>query len=251
MAHTHGHVAPHPAPERARRDPRGGGRRSRSPSGASSIGGGATTRLLIVGARLGRDRLGDRAPRHAARHARAARPACCSRWPGSPRPTPPGSALPTLETLRTLGTLATQVGGQAREYVSPAPATPGAVAGEHDRRVGGRVLLLRARLPRAEPAARPRAAARAHRVRRQRPGRRRAAAVRRVVPPRGARGAVRRLAAPDPGVGSRLVAGRRAPRPAVPGRRAQRPAGGRDGADGRRRLAPLFVPGFGRKPCSG
>ncbi len=32
--------------------------------------------------------------------------------------------VPTLETFRTLGTLATQVGGQAREYVSPAPATP-------------------------------------------------------------------------------------------------------------------------------
>jgi len=32
--------------------------------------------------------------------------------------------LPTSETLRTIGTLATQVGGQAREYVSPAPMTP-------------------------------------------------------------------------------------------------------------------------------
>lgn len=32
--------------------------------------------------------------------------------------------LPTAETLRTLGSLATQVGGQARDYVSPAPATP-------------------------------------------------------------------------------------------------------------------------------
>jgi transglutaminase-like putative cysteine protease len=32
--------------------------------------------------------------------------------------------LPTAETLRMLGSLATQVGGQARDYVSPAPATP-------------------------------------------------------------------------------------------------------------------------------
>ena len=37
--------------------------------------------------------------------------------------------LPTVETLRTLGTLATQVGAQAREYVSPAPATPALVMG--------------------------------------------------------------------------------------------------------------------------
>jgi hypothetical protein len=35
--------------------------------------------------------------------------------------------LPTVETVRTLGTLATQVGAQAREYVSPAPATPALV----------------------------------------------------------------------------------------------------------------------------
>ena len=35
--------------------------------------------------------------------------------------------LPTAETLRTLATLATQVGAQAREYVSPAPATPSLV----------------------------------------------------------------------------------------------------------------------------
>jgi len=33
-------------------------------------------------------------------------------------------ALPTLTGLRALGTLATLVGAQAREYVSPAPATP-------------------------------------------------------------------------------------------------------------------------------
>jgi transglutaminase-like putative cysteine protease len=32
--------------------------------------------------------------------------------------------LPDSETVRTIGTLATQVGGQAREYVSPAPMTP-------------------------------------------------------------------------------------------------------------------------------
>jgi len=32
--------------------------------------------------------------------------------------------LPTVESVRSLGTLATQVGAQAREYVSPAPATP-------------------------------------------------------------------------------------------------------------------------------
>ena len=32
--------------------------------------------------------------------------------------------LPAGETFRTLGTLATQVGGQAREYMSPAPMTP-------------------------------------------------------------------------------------------------------------------------------
>ncbi len=36
-------------------------------------------------------------------------------------------ALPTTETVRTVGTLATQVGGQAREYVSPAPMTPALV----------------------------------------------------------------------------------------------------------------------------
>ena len=36
-------------------------------------------------------------------------------------------ALPTLTTVRSLGTLATLVGQQAREYVSPAPATPALV----------------------------------------------------------------------------------------------------------------------------
>ena len=35
--------------------------------------------------------------------------------------------LPTWTSLQTLGTLATQVGAQAREYVSPAPATPALV----------------------------------------------------------------------------------------------------------------------------
>ena len=32
--------------------------------------------------------------------------------------------LPTIETVRTFGPLATQIGAEAREYVSPAPATP-------------------------------------------------------------------------------------------------------------------------------
>ena len=32
--------------------------------------------------------------------------------------------FPTVDSIRSLGTLATQVGAQAREYVSPAPATP-------------------------------------------------------------------------------------------------------------------------------
>ena len=36
-------------------------------------------------------------------------------------------AVPTLTTIRSLGTLATLVGQQAREYVSPAPATPALV----------------------------------------------------------------------------------------------------------------------------
>ncbi len=36
-------------------------------------------------------------------------------------------ALPTVSSVRTLGTLATLVGAQAREYVSPAPATPALV----------------------------------------------------------------------------------------------------------------------------
>ena len=36
-------------------------------------------------------------------------------------------ALPTLTSVRALGTLATLVGAQAREYVSPAPATPALV----------------------------------------------------------------------------------------------------------------------------
>jgi hypothetical protein len=43
-------------------------------------------------------------------------------WLAAPQTTWFG--LPTSETLRTLGGLATQVGAQAREYVSPAPATP-------------------------------------------------------------------------------------------------------------------------------
>lgn len=43
-------------------------------------------------------------------------------WLAAPQTTWYG--LPTVETIRTLGTLATQVGAQAREYVSPAPATP-------------------------------------------------------------------------------------------------------------------------------
>jgi transglutaminase-like putative cysteine protease len=43
-------------------------------------------------------------------------------WLAAPQTTWYG--LPGPETLRTLGTLATQVGAQAREYVSPAPATP-------------------------------------------------------------------------------------------------------------------------------
>jgi len=32
--------------------------------------------------------------------------------------------VPTVDSVRSLGTLATLVGAQAREYVSPAPATP-------------------------------------------------------------------------------------------------------------------------------
>lgn len=43
-------------------------------------------------------------------------------WLAAPQTTWFG--LPTAETLRTLGSLATQVGGQARDYISPAPATP-------------------------------------------------------------------------------------------------------------------------------
>jgi transglutaminase-like putative cysteine protease len=43
-------------------------------------------------------------------------------WLSAPQTTWYG--VPTAETIRTLGTLATQVGAQAREYVSPAPATP-------------------------------------------------------------------------------------------------------------------------------
>ena len=43
-------------------------------------------------------------------------------WLAAPQTTWFG--LPTAETMRTLGSLATQVGGQARDYISPAPATP-------------------------------------------------------------------------------------------------------------------------------
>jgi len=43
-------------------------------------------------------------------------------WLAAPQTTWYG--LPTAETARALGTLATQVGAQAREYVSPAPPTP-------------------------------------------------------------------------------------------------------------------------------
>jgi hypothetical protein len=43
-------------------------------------------------------------------------------WLAAPQTTWYG--VPTAETIRMLGSLATQVGVQAREYVSPAPATP-------------------------------------------------------------------------------------------------------------------------------
>ena len=141
-------------------------------------------------------------------------------------------ALPTLTTIR-VARHARDVGGPAGPRVR-LPRTGDARLGDggRDRGVGGRVLLLRPRLPGAEPAAFPRAAACARRVRRQRLGRRDQAGLRGAVLGRRARRLVRRLAAPDPRLGSRVVPGGRA-RPSAPRRREQRPPGGRDRAGGR------------------
>ena len=139
-------------------------------------------RLLGGRRRLGRDRLGDRAAGHAARHARAAPPDSCwrSTWLAAPQTTWFG--LPTAETLRTLGSLATQVGGPGARLRLPRSRHARADPCRHDRRVGRGVLVLRARVPRPEPAARPDPAARPRRVRRQRARGSRPADLRRVVP---------------------------------------------------------------------
>ena len=86
-------------------------------------GSGATWRLLAVGAASG-------AIAWATERRGMLLATLCSAlglllaltWLAAPQTTWFG--FPTAESLRILGSLATQVGGQAREYVSPAPPTP-------------------------------------------------------------------------------------------------------------------------------
>ncbi|MEP6757574.1 MAG: DUF3488 and transglutaminase-like domain-containing protein [Actinomycetota bacterium] len=86
-------------------------------------GSGATSRLLAVGLASGAIAWAtERRGMLLATVCSAAGLLLALTWLAAPHTTWFG--LPTIETLRTLGSLATQVGGQAREYVSPAPATP-------------------------------------------------------------------------------------------------------------------------------
>ena len=87
------------------------------------IGHSATYRMLAVGVASGLIAwLTERRGMLLATVASAAALVLGLGWLAAPQTTWYG--LPTAETIRTLGTLATQVGAQAREYVSPAPATP-------------------------------------------------------------------------------------------------------------------------------
>jgi transglutaminase-like putative cysteine protease len=87
------------------------------------VGHGATYRMLAVGLTSGLIAwLTERRGMLVATVASAAALVVTLGWLAAPQTTWFG--LPGAETLRTLGTLATQVGAQAREYVSPAPATP-------------------------------------------------------------------------------------------------------------------------------
>jgi hypothetical protein len=90
------------------------------------VGQGATYRMLAVGIASGLIAwLTERRGMVLATLASAAALLLALAWLAAPQTTWYG--LPTIDTMRTLGTLATQVGAQAREYVSPAPATPALV----------------------------------------------------------------------------------------------------------------------------
>ena len=123
---------------------------------------------------------------------------------------------PTLETLP-----ADRARRRARRRASPDPglarvrARHLADARRDHGRLGRGLLLLRAGVPRREPAALPRPADRAHRVRRQRPGRLPQADVRRGVPARRALGPVRGFAASDPELGTGVELAGRAEPPAA------------------------------------
>ena len=121
---THpGHTAPPPAPERARRD-RARRDRGRLRLRADPVGHGATYRMIAVGVASGVHRLGDRAPRDAPGHARERRGLAARRHLARGPRTPRGTRCRRLTTVRSLGTLATLVGQQAREYVSPRRRRP-------------------------------------------------------------------------------------------------------------------------------
>jgi hypothetical protein len=87
------------------------------------VGHGATYRMLAVGVASGLIAWAtERRGMLVATLASAVGLLLIVSWLAAPETTWYG--VPTAETIRTLGTLATQVGAQAREYVSPAPATP-------------------------------------------------------------------------------------------------------------------------------
>ncbi len=90
------------------------------------VGHGATYRMVAIGIASGLIAwLTERRGMVVATLASAAALLLALAWLAAPNTTWYG--LPTLDTMHTLGTLATQVGAQAREYVSPAPATPALV----------------------------------------------------------------------------------------------------------------------------
>ena len=90
------------------------------------IGHGATYRMLAVGLASGAIAWAtERSGMLLATLASACALLLALAWLVAPETTWYG--VPTIETVRELGTLATQVGAQAREYVSPAPATPALV----------------------------------------------------------------------------------------------------------------------------
>ena len=152
--------------------------------------------------------------------------------------------LPTMETLREMGR-PRRPWASRRGSRSPPPLRSTPWCSPARRRVGGGVLVPRARVPGGKPAARARPAGRPCGLRRQRARARVATPVRDGVPDRRHRGRVRRLAAAPPRMG-RGLAGEGSPGPA-PARRGTRGEEDRRRRDRGRAGRSLIVPGFGSK----